>query len=252
MGERERRLDEIRTERTQLENHLIDEFRSGNIGRREFVRRGAVVGMSVPLLGLIASACGVSREELEKKDPAQTGTPERGGTIRAGIIQPAGALDPIKVDRPGRRWACSAQSGEYLIWSDRELNAEPRLAESWKPNEDGSRVDVQDPPGREVPRRQADDAEDVAATFNRLADPDNGSNALSAFTGVLSKGGAKADRRARRSSSSSTRRTATSRTCSARTTTTRSSCPRTSTATGRRRSSAPARGSSRSTRPTWA
>src|SRR5215216_3127767 len=35
-------------------------------------------------------------------------------------------------------------------------------------------------------------AEDVAATFNLHADPDNGSNALSAFTGVLSKGGAQA------------------------------------------------------------
>ena len=70
MGERERRLDEIRTERTPLENHLIDELRSGHIGRREFIRRGTVVGMSVPLLGLIASACGVSREEIEKQGPA--------------------------------------------------------------------------------------------------------------------------------------------------------------------------------------
>ncbi len=29
------------------------------------------------------------------------------------------------------------QSGEYLIWSDRELKAQPRLAESWAPSEDG-------------------------------------------------------------------------------------------------------------------
>jgi peptide/nickel transport system substrate-binding protein len=36
------------------------------------------------------------------------------------------------------------------------------------------------------------DAEDVASTFDRLADPDNGSNALSAFTGVLSKGNTRA------------------------------------------------------------
>ena len=36
------------------------------------------------------------------------------------------------------------------------------------------------------------DAEDVVTTFDRLADPDNGSNALSAFAGVLSKGGTKA------------------------------------------------------------
>ena len=36
------------------------------------------------------------------------------------------------------------------------------------------------------------DAEDVASTFNRLADPDAGSNALSVFNGVLSKGNTKA------------------------------------------------------------
>ena len=44
---------------------LIDELRAGKIGRREFIRRGATVGMSVPLLGFIASACGVSKEDLE-------------------------------------------------------------------------------------------------------------------------------------------------------------------------------------------
>ena len=32
-------------------------------------------------------------------------------------------------------------------------------------------------------------ADDVVATFDRLANPDNGSNALSVFTGMLSKGG---------------------------------------------------------------
>jgi len=34
-------------------------------------------------------------------------------------------------------------------------------------------------------------ADDVVATIDRLADPKNSSNALSAFTGVLSKGGTK-------------------------------------------------------------
>ena len=191
MGERERRLDEIRTERTPLENHLIDELRSGHIGRREFIRRGTVVGMSVPLLGLIASACGVSREEIEKKDPAQTGTPERGGTIRAGIIQPAGALDPITVADQGGLGVLG-QSGEYLIWSDRDLKAQPRLAESWSPTEGGRVWRFKIRQGVTFHDGTPMDAEDVASTFNRLADPDAGSNALSVFSGVLSKGNAKA------------------------------------------------------------
>ena len=84
------------------------------------------------------------------------------------------------------------QTGEYLIWSDRELNPEPRLAESWKPNEDGSVWTFKLRQGVKFHDGKTMDAEDVASSFDRLADPDNGSNALSAFTGVLSKGGATA------------------------------------------------------------
>jgi peptide/nickel transport system substrate-binding protein len=191
MGERERRLDEIRTQRSPLENHLIDELRSGHIGRREFIRRGTVVGMSVPLLGLIASACGVSREEIERKDPAQTGTPQRGGTIRAGILQPSGALDPVTVADQGGLGVLG-QSGEYLIWSDRDLKAQPRLAESWAPSEGGRVWRFKIRQGVKFHDGTPMDAEDVAATFNRLADPDAGSNALSALGGVLSKDNTKA------------------------------------------------------------
>ncbi len=191
MGERSRRLDEIRAQRTPLENHLIDELRAGKIGRREFIRRGATVGMSVPMLGLIASACGVSKEDLERKDAPQTGKPERGGTIRAGTLQPSGALDPVTVADQGGLGVLG-QSGEYLIWSDKELQPQPRLAESWEPLEDGAKWRFKIRQGVTFHDGQPLRAADVAATFNRLADPDAGSNALSVFSGVLSKGNAKA------------------------------------------------------------
>ena len=191
MGERSRRLDEVRAQRTPLENHLIDELRAGKIGRREFIRRGATVGMSVPLLGFIASACGVSREDLERVDKPQTGTPQKGGTIRAGTLQPSGALDPVTVADQGGLGVLG-QSGEYLIWSDKELKPQPRLAESWEPLEDGQKWRFKLRQGVTFHDGQPLRAADVAATFNRLADPDAGSNALSVFSGVLSKGNAKA------------------------------------------------------------
>ena len=109
MGERERRLDEIRTERTPLENHLIDELRSGHIGRREFIRRGTVVGMSVPLLGLIASR--LRREPRGDRDARTRRRParrERGGTIRAGILQPGRARSTRSRSPTRAAWACSA------------------------------------------------------------------------------------------------------------------------------------------------
>jgi peptide/nickel transport system substrate-binding protein len=191
VDETQRRLDELRRRSSEAENHLIDELRVGKIGRREFIRRGTVVGMSVPLLGFIASACGVTREDLEKVDPPQTAKPQPGGTIRGGVQRPAGALDPVTVNDQGGL-AILGQSGEYLVWSDRELKAVPRLAESWAPSEGGQVWRFKLRQGVTFHDGAPLTAEDVAATFNRLADPDVGSNALSVFAGVLSKGNAKA------------------------------------------------------------
>jgi peptide/nickel transport system substrate-binding protein len=190
MDETQRRVDTIRGSSTDLENHLIDELTMGRITRREFVRRGTVVGMSIPLLSFLASACGGDDEA------APTGTEARvdvrpGGTIRTGIIAPAGELDPITVADEGGL-AVLGQSGEYLTWSDEKLELQPRIAESWTPNEDGSVWTFQIRQGVTFHDGQALTAKDVEATMNRLADPDVGSNALSVFGGVLSTGAVKA------------------------------------------------------------
>ena len=189
--ERERPLDAVRQRRTEIENHLIDELRYGKISRREFVRRGATVGMSMSLLGFIASACGVSKEDVERRDEPITAQPQPGGTVRMGLIQPSGALDPVSVNNQGGL-VVLGQTGEFLMMSDRELNLQPRLATSWKPNADGSVWTFKIRQGVKFHDGATLDAEDVVTSFDRLADPDNGSNALSALTGVLSKGGAKA------------------------------------------------------------
>jgi len=191
VDETQRRVDELRRRSSEVENHLIDELRAGKIGRREFIRRGAIAGTSIPLLGLVASACGVSREELERVDPPQTGAPQPGGTIRAGVLAPSGALDPLTVTDQGGL-AVLGQSGEYLVWSDKELKPVPRLAESWESTEAGQVWRFKIRQGVSFHDGAPLTPEDVAATFNRLADPDAGSNALSVFGGVLSKGNAKA------------------------------------------------------------
>jgi peptide/nickel transport system substrate-binding protein len=191
LGEVQRRVDEVRSRASEVENHLIDELRAGKIDRREFVRRGSIVGISLPMLGFLASACGVSKEDIERTDKPQTAQPQPGGTIRMGLIQPAGALDPVTVNNQGGL-VVLGQTGEYLVWSNRELNLEPQLAESWKPNEDGSEWTFKIRRGVKFHDGQTMTAEDVASSIDRLADPDNGSNALSAFAGVLSKGNSKA------------------------------------------------------------
>jgi peptide/nickel transport system substrate-binding protein len=147
--------------------------------------------MSIPLVAFLASACGVTTEDLEKKDKAQTAKPKPGGTIRLGEQAPSGALDPVTVNNQGGL-VVLGQTGEYLIWSDPNLKPLPRLAESWKPNSDGSVWTFKLRKGVKFHDGKVMDAEDVASTFDRLADPDVGSNALSVFGGVLSKGNTKA------------------------------------------------------------
>jgi peptide/nickel transport system substrate-binding protein len=184
----------VRAQRSALENHVIDEYRAGYIDRREFIRRGTVVGMSLPLVGFLASACG-----SDDNGSDSGGTPatqedvkvQPGGVFRSGLQLPGSDLDPLKVNNQGALGTLG-QSGEFLIYSDRDLTPVPRLAESWEPNADGSQWTFKIRQGVKFQNGDPMTPEDVAATFNLHADPDNGSNALSAFTGVLSKGGAQA------------------------------------------------------------
>ena len=52
------RLDRVREGPGEIANHVINEFAAGRISRREFLRRGSVVGISVPVLSAIVAACG--------------------------------------------------------------------------------------------------------------------------------------------------------------------------------------------------
>jgi peptide/nickel transport system substrate-binding protein len=185
----------VRAQRSELENHIIDEYRAGYIDRREFIRRGTVVGMSLPLVGFLASACG-SGDDGSGGNGGTPATSEDvkvtpGGTFTSGLQLPGSDLDPLKVNNQGALGTLG-QSGEFLIYSDRDLTPVPRLAESWEPNADGSQWTFKIRQGVKFQNGDPMTTEDIAATFNLHADPENGSNALSAFTGVLSKGGAQA------------------------------------------------------------
>ncbi|MBP0617394.1 ABC transporter substrate-binding protein [Jiella mangrovi] len=180
-----RNLGKWRLGRNDLENHVLDAFLSGRLDRRSFLRHGACVGLSVAAMAAAMKGFGF--------DPvtsalAQNGKP--GGTIRIALIAPSGLIDPVTVaDQYGL--LVLQQVGDFLVLDGPDLVLKPMLATEWSPNEDGSvwtfklRDDVKFHDGRKMT------ADDVVASIERLADPDNGSNALSAFKGVLSKGGTK-------------------------------------------------------------
>ncbi len=180
-----RLLDLLRRSRTPHENHLIDGLVDGRVSRREFLRYGSVLGLSLPLLGRIGAAAGLG--SLATPAFAQGAA---GATIRVACSAPNGAVDPVKTPDVGGL-VMLQQTGEFLCMDGPDLVLKPMLAESWKPNDKGTvwtftlRKGVKFHGGGEMK------ADDVAASINRLADPGNSSNALSVFNGVLSKGGAK-------------------------------------------------------------
>jgi peptide/nickel transport system substrate-binding protein len=176
-----KRIDVLRRGRSAHENHLIDGLLAGRVDRRDFLRHGALLGLSLPFLGSVAATVGLTA--APRKAHAQPG-----GTIRVAQNVPAGAIDPMTIaDGGGITVLC--QVAETLVLSGGDLVAHPVLAESWSPNQDGSvwtfklRQNVKFHNGKTMT------ADDVVATFDRLADPANGSNALSALSGTLSKGG---------------------------------------------------------------
>ncbi|MDX8503398.1 ABC transporter substrate-binding protein [Mesorhizobium sp. VK4C] len=185
MSKNFRILDLIRRNRTPLENHLIDGLIDGRVSRREFVRHGSLLGLSLPLLGRIGMAAGFgSAPSLARAQGAP------GATIRVGSNVPSAAIDPVTIADAGGLLVMQ-QVAEFLCIDGPDLVLKPALAESWKPNADGTvwtftlRKGVKFHSGGEMK------AEDVVASIDRLADPANSSNALSVFTGILQKGNTK-------------------------------------------------------------
>ena len=92
-------LDRLRQGRSELENHYIDELVAGRLSRRDFLRRGSMVGLSVPLLGAILSACGSSGSSSTAPPPhRQARRHPPGGDLHPGRgCQPA---DGFRCGRP--------------------------------------------------------------------------------------------------------------------------------------------------------
>lgn len=180
-----RLLDLIRHGRNPIENHLIDGLVAGRVSRREFLRHGSVLGLSLPLLGQIGIAAGFGAMPTAARAQGAAGA-----TIRVACNAPTGAVDPVTVPDVGGL-VMLQQTGEFLCLSGGDLLLKPMLAESWSPDDKGTvwtfkiRKGVKFHSGGEMK------ADDVVASINRLADPANSSNALSVFSGVMSAGGAR-------------------------------------------------------------
>src|SRR3954447_8868258 len=148
--------------------------------------------MSIPLVSFLAAACGTGGKtssggssSAPSGNAVQAGGKEAaaktGGTLKLGMSPgPTTEIDPIKVADEGGLGVMS-QVAEFLAWSDNKLHLDPRLAESWKPNADGSVWTFKIRQGVKFHDGSTMTAADVASSINALSDPKNGSNALSTF-----------------------------------------------------------------------
>jgi peptide/nickel transport system substrate-binding protein len=179
-----RRLDRLRKGQGEIGNHVIDEYAAGRLSRRDFIRRGAVVGISLPVLGAVISACGSSATT----SAPSSSTGKSGATIRAGITVPTGAINPVTVaDQGGLDML--AQTGEYLCLSDQTLTLKPVLATSWTPNSTADVWTFKIRQGVKFHDGSPLTADDVVYTYKLQTNPAGKSAALSALGGVLTPSG---------------------------------------------------------------
>ena len=162
------RLDRVREGQSELGNHVIDEFVAGHISRRELIKRGTVVGISVPAISAILAACGGSSGG--GGGGGGGGNSGANATIKAGIITPTGAINPVTVaDQGGLDML--GQTGEYLCLSTQTLSLKPVLAKSWSPNSKSDVWTFKLQEGVKFHSGQTMTADDVVYSFKTYTNP---------------------------------------------------------------------------------
>lgn len=142
------RLDRVRRSASPQELDLVESFAQGRITRRQFIKRSAVVGLSMASVSAVIAACSntPSATTPGTQPPAGSASPgasssapaAAGGSIKIATQRPAGPLDPIGMQDLSA-YGLIAQSFEFLAGMDPTTgDIGPGLAESWSPNDDNS------------------------------------------------------------------------------------------------------------------
>jgi peptide/nickel transport system substrate-binding protein len=176
------RLDNLRRGRGPIQEHVIDEFLAGNLSRRDFLKKGTAFGLSLPLLGGILEAKG--HPGLRRAPVAKVSPRAAGATIRAGIIVPAGAINPITIADEGSL-ELLGNVGEFLVEADQALGYKPWLATSWSSNAKANIWTFKIRQGVKFNDGTPMTVDDVVYSFQSQCNPKSGSSALSVFSGLL-------------------------------------------------------------------
>ncbi|MEY2415610.1 MAG: peptide/nickel transport system substrate-binding protein, partial [Ilumatobacteraceae bacterium] len=182
-----RLFDSVRRQASPVEVELVEAFAQGRISRRAFVARGSVIGLGMPLIGAILAACGSDSKGTTAGSGGTTpsggttgsggttapgsttaaGPIKQGGTLRIVTQTPAGPLDPVAMADLGTYFPV-VTAFEYLV-DALGGDVRPMLAETWKPNADGSVWTFNLRKGVKWHDGTPFTSADVVATMDRLA-----------------------------------------------------------------------------------
>jgi peptide/nickel transport system substrate-binding protein len=173
-----------RTTAGPIENNLIDELVNGELDRTEFIRKGAMFGLSA---GTIASLLAFASEAPAAQAAPARAAVKRGGTIRVGMNHYVGSNEPYKLGAGGSL-AFAGIPGEFLTFSNNRLEVRPWLATGWKPNADATVWTFQLRRGVKFHNGKTLTADDVVASLKQYTG-NKQSQALSVFNGILEPAG---------------------------------------------------------------
>lgn len=153
---------------------LIRSQLSTSITRRDLVKRAAVAGLAIPVIGAAVAACGDDDDDKDsggdnttgETTGGSTGGGEKGGTIRVASTKPSGPLDPIAMADLGS-YNVVAQSFEYLTGPNGD-DIGPMLATEWTANEDSTEWTFKLREGVKWHDGSDFTADDVVATLERI------------------------------------------------------------------------------------
>ncbi|MDQ6920866.1 MAG: ABC transporter substrate-binding protein, partial [Candidatus Dormibacteraeota bacterium] len=145
------------------------------MSRRDFVRGGLALGLSMSSIGGLLAAC------TNQSSSGQATMPKKGGTLREGYDLDFSRLDPINTN-----WYDPAFYAVYeaVVTNDRQGNYVPQIAEKWTVSSDGKTVTFKIRSGLKFHSGAPLTASAIKAVYDGIADPKNGSPLASVWNPV--------------------------------------------------------------------
>jgi len=183
-----KRYDFLRRNASPLEVDLIENYARGAISRRDFIKRGAILGLGMTTMGSVIAACGDSTDPAttaaSSGTTAPSAAPVPGGDMRVAI-QSGDAntgLDPLNMVDLGT-YSVTSSAFEYLVGLAPDGNiGNNGLATDWSPNADGTAWTFNLRPNVTWHDGTPFTSADVAATLDRMVEVGAG------IAGVFSEG----------------------------------------------------------------